>query len=129
MQIPAIKSKHTVRAVAVPTTSYVAGTAFTVDEHNYVAFLINYTKGDETSLQVQVESSIDGGTTWGVQASEGTPSSGEIAVDDAFRTYTATGKYWLVVSPIKADQVRLSVKSTGGTPTGTVGVTAVAGWV
>lgn len=125
--IPIKKSYHTVREVAEPTSSYVAGTVFSVDEQNYLGVLVKYTKGDETSVQVQIETRVNG--VWGVQAAEGTPSSGEIAVDDAFRTYTATGNYWIVVSPIKADAVRVSVKSTGGTPTGTVGIDAVTGWV
>lgn len=127
--LPLKKSKHTIRAIAVPTASYVAGTIISTDEHNYAGILVKYTKGDETSIQLKIETSSDDGTTYGQQSAEGSPSSGNIAIDSAYRTFTATGNYWITVHPLKADTVKISVKSTGGTPTGTVGVDAIIGWV
>lgn len=121
------KSKHTVRASAALTGSYVAGTAFSVDEHNFLGILVDYTKGDETSMQLKIESSIDGGTTYGQQVAEAT-SGGTITPSLAERTFSATGKYWVVVHPLKADAIKISAKATGGTPTGTLAVSAVTGW-
>lgn len=126
--IQANKSKHTVRASAVLTAAYVAGTVFSSDEHNTLGVLVDYTKGDETSLEVKIESSIDGGTTYAQQITE-TATGGSIAVALAERTFTATGKYWVVVHPFKADTVKISVKATGGTPTGTVAITAMTSTV
>jgi len=126
--MPYSKSKHTVRANAVLTSAYVAGTVFSADRQNYLAVLIKYTKGDETSLNVKIETSVDGGTTYGQQVTE-TTSGGNVAVALAQYDFTATGNYWIVVSPFLADTVKISVKATGGTPTGQVGVDALTGSV
>lgn len=126
--IPFVKSKHAVRASSVLTGSYVAGTTITSDEHNYLAILVEYTKGDETSMELKLESSLDAGTTFGQQVAEST-SGGTVTPSLAARTFTATGNYWITVNPIKADQIKLSVKATGGSPTGTCKLTAITGWV
>lgn len=119
------KSVHTVRADTVLTGSYVAGTEFSTDEHNTLGILVEYTKGDETTLEMKIESSIDGGTTYGQQVAE-SASSGTITATAAERQFTGSGNYWTLVSPFKADTVKISVKATGGTPTGTVAITALA---
>lgn len=128
MYLPQKSKPHIVRAVAVPTSSYVAGNIFSSDEHNCLGVLVKYTKGDENSIEVKVESSIDGGTTYGQQVAE-TASGGTITSSLAARTFSATGNYWFLVNPFKADTVKISVKSTGGTPTGTVGIDAITCWV
>lgn len=127
--LPLKKSKHAVRASAVLTGSYVAGTVVSVDEHNYMGILVQYTKGDETTMELIVESSIDGGTTYGHQVAVGSPSSGVATVDDFVYQFGATDNYWIDVHPLKADTVKISVKATGGTPTGTCALTAITGWV
>lgn len=127
--LPLKKSKHTLRATAVLTASYVASTVVSLDEHNYAGILVKYTKGDEDSMTLKIETSIDGGTTYGQQSSEGSPSSGVVAVSPASRTFTATGNYWIPVHPLKADTIKVSVLATAGTPTGTVGLDAIIGWV
>jgi len=127
MVFPNKSKPHTVRAVAVPTSSYVAGSIFSCDEHNTLGVMVNYTKGDETSIELKIESSIDAGVTYGQQTTE-SASGGTITVTLAVRQFTATGNYWVVIQPIKADTVKISVKSTGGTPTGTVGIEAQTSW-
>lgn len=129
------KSKpHIVRAVAAPTTSYVSGTVFSIDEQNMVGLMVSYTKGDETSIELKVESSIDGGSTFYQQITQ-SPSGGTITIVPGIYSITAasypsgTSNITFVISPIKGDVLRVSVKSTGGTPTGTVGITAITGWV
>lgn len=128
MVFPNKSIPHIVRAVAVPTASYVAGTVFSTDEHNFLGIFVEYTKGDETSLQLKIESSIDGGATYAQQTAEAT-SGGTVTVTLAERTFVGTGNYWVIVTPIKAYQIKISVKTTAGTPTGTVGVRAITGWV
>lgn len=105
-----------------------AGTIFSSDEHNYLGILVQYTKGDETSLQVKVESSIDAGVTYGQQTAESV-SGGTSTVSLLERSFAATGNYWIVISPMKADTIKISAKATGGTPTGTLTVSAITGWV
>lgn len=118
------KSKHTVRSSSTLTSSYVAGTVFSSDEHNTLGILVQYTKGDETSMQMKVESSIDGGTTYGQQTVEAA-AGGTITPSLAERTFSASGNYWVLISPFKADTVKISVKATDGTPTGTCALTAM----
>lgn len=126
--MPYSKSVHTVRASAAVTGSYVAGTVFGMDRQNYLGVLIQYTNGDETSLEVKIETSVDGGITYGQQTAE-SASGGTVAVDLAERQFDASGNYWVIVSPLICDRVRISVKATGGTPTGTCAITAVTSTV
>ena len=121
------KSTHNVRDVAIGTASYVAGTVFSSDEQNTLGILVQYTKGDETSLEVKVESSIDAGTIYAQQTVE-SATGGTITVSLAERQFIATGNYWIVIHPFKSDTVKISVKMTGGTPTGTVGIDALTCW-
>lgn len=123
------KSKpHIVRAVSVPTSSYVSGNVFSIDEQNFLGLLVRYTKGDETSLQLKIEISSDGGTTYDQESAESV-SGGTSTVSLLERSFAATGNYWIDIYPVKGDLVRISAKATGGTPTGTVGISCISGWV
>lgn len=122
--MPYTKSFHVVRAVLVGTGSYVAGTVIGMDRQNYAGILVKYTKGDETSLNVIIESSVNGGTTYGKQVTL-TTSGAIVSAALAQYDFTATGNYWIIINPMIADTLKISVKMTGGTPTGTVGVDAV----
>lgn len=133
MFLPNKSQPHIIRAAAVTTTSYVAGTVVSVDEANMIGLQITIVKADETSFEFKVESSIDAGVTWAQQLTE-SASGGTVTLTPAIYTLTgaslaATQVITFVVNPIKADQVRVSVKSTGGTPTGTVAIKAITGWV
>lgn len=118
----------TLRAVAAATGSYVA----TTNDANclgwdYVVYHITYTKGDETTLQIKPEGSYDGTNfiQMGYKATQGTGVS-EITAD----ILQITGSLTVALPPMSCrgfQKVRVSVKATGGTPTGTVGVTATAG--
>lgn len=121
------------RAAAVPTTSYVAGTIASFDEHNMAGLEITYVKGDETSITIKVETSIDGGTTYGQQAAQ-TTSGGTTTIVPNEYLFTAASQpasalINLLITPVKGDHLRVSVKSTGGTPTGTVAIRGIFGWV
>ena len=129
MIIPNKSYPHNVKALATAITgSYIAGNIFSTDEHNFLGILVEYTKGDETSIQLKIESSIDGGTTYGQQVAE-SASGGAITTTLAERTLVGTGNYWITISPIKADTIKISSKATGGSPTGTSKITAITGWV
>lgn len=134
--LPLKGSVQTIRASAALTSSYVAATVFSVDEHNFLGINVKYTKGDETSMQMKVEVSTDGGTTYYQQTAE-LASGGTITPSLAERTYSATGNYATTIHPIKVPtsvatakgQIKISFKATGGTPTGTVFAEVVTGWV
>lgn len=119
------------------TDTYQAATVMSIDEHNFLGLLVKYTKGDETTMELKVEVSVDGGTTWYRQTVE-SPTGGSIAVTAAERVYTGTGNYATNITPLKVPmtptgsakgQIRVSYKGTGSTPTGTLTLTATVGWV
>lgn len=129
MNAPISKKLYTVRATTAPTASYVAGTIFSIDTENFLGVEVIYTKGDETSIQVKIEISIDGGTTFAQQVTESI-SGGTITDTLAERTFTGSGNYAFIVNPIKGDQIKISAKATGGTPVGgTIGIKAITSWV
>jgi hypothetical protein len=125
---PYSKSKHPVRDAAILTTGYVAGTEIGFDRQNYLAVLVDFTKGSLTSLQVKIESSVDEGVTYGTQVTE-TASGGEVTIDAAEYSFDTTGNYWIVISPMLADKVKISVKGTGTVTSSSCTVTAVTGSV
>ena len=127
MVFPNKSTPHAVRSSSTLTAANVAGTVFSIDEHNYLAIQVVYTKGDETSMQLRIESSIDGGVTYAQQVAE-SASAGVITVSLAERTFTVTGNYWVVITPIKGDLIRISARATAGTPTGTLALQAITGW-
>lgn len=110
------------------TSAYVEAGRVGLDVHNYVGWTVRYTKGDETSLQMKIETSIDSGVTWDQQTVESV-TGGTITVTLAERSYTASGNYAGNVTPVKAGIMRFSVKATGGTPTGTVTIVSLVSWV
>lgn len=121
-------SKHIVRESSSLTGAYVAGNVFSMSRENFLGIEVNYTKGDETSMQLKIEVSNDGGITFAQQAAESV-SGGTITVNLAERSFSASGVYALAVYPIKAERVRISVKATGGTPTGACAIKAYTSWV
>jgi hypothetical protein len=121
------------RVSSVLTGAYVAGAIASLDEHNAFGLELTYVKGDETSLQVKVETSIDGGVTYGQQVAI-TPSGGtSTTVPNEYSfvaaSFPASQVMNILITPLKADHVRVSVKATGGTPTGTVVARGIFGWV
>jgi hypothetical protein len=118
-----------VRVGAVATTAYVAGTTFSMDAHNALGLQIDYTKGNETSLDLKLEVSNDGGATYAQECAENT-SSGTITESLAARAFAATGIYSIMVHPMRARLVKISVKTTYGTvSTGSCSIKAYPLWV
>lgn len=134
--------KGTVAAPVALTSSYVAGNIVSTGEANMVGILVNYVPGDETSIQVKVESTVDptlpglglsASSNWYQQVTQ-SASGGTITLTPAIYSMTTSGianptLFTFIINPIKATGIRISVKSTGGTPTGTYSVQAVTGWV
>lgn len=126
------------RAAAAGTTSYVA-TTNDVDTSgwDFVVFSVIYTNGDETSYELKAQG-YDG-TTWQDLAFKATQGSAVSAlspdvlqiVKATFSTaYGAATIANIALPPVSClgfQKLRMVLKSTGGTPTGTIGVTATAG--
>ena len=119
--------RGTLSVPTVLTSSYVATTTTCITiGWEYVIFGVLYTKGDETSLRIKTE--LYDGTTWwptvfkAVQAS----SYSLLTLDLLEATASLTGAL-PPVSVVGAQEARISVIANGGTPTGTLAVTAMAG--
>jgi hypothetical protein len=115
------------------TNAFVAGNVASFDEHNMVGLEISYVKGGETTLLVKVESSIDGGVTYGQQVTQST-TGGTTTIAPNVYSFTAASfptsqVVNILINPIKGDHLRVSVMYNGGTTPGTVGVRGIFGWV
>lgn len=125
-------------AATILTLGYVAGAIISTDEANALCVDLTYTHGDETSIQVKVESTNDSGTltntsNWYQQVTQ-TASGGTATITPAIYSMTAAGlpttqKFTFIINPIKGTGFRVSVQATGGTPTGTYSVQAYTAWV
>jgi len=133
MFLPNKSKPHIVRVAAVTTTSYVNGTVVGLDESNAIGIEVTIVKNNETSFEFKVESSIDEGLTYGQQvalsASGGTTTLAPNVYTISGASLAATQVITFIVNPIKGDAIRISTKSTGGTPTGTVAIKCITGWV
>lgn len=131
-------SQLALRTAAAPTTSYVATTnVVSVVGYEFIVFSIIYTNGDETSVELKPQ--LYDGTTWqdcgyiDAQASlvsALSPNVLQLVKADFSTTYGAATLANVACPPVLClgfQQARMVVKSTGGTPTGTLGVTATAG--
>ena len=115
------------------TSSYVAGTVASMDEHNAMGLEITYTKGDEDSMSVKIEDSIDGGTTFAQEVTK-SASGGTTTVVPNEYLFTAASMatiqtMTILINPIKGDHVKVSAKKTNGSSPGTVAIRAIFGWV
>ena len=104
-----------IRGNIVLTGSYVAGTIRKVTNYGQATLYVKYTKGDETSMQVKIEFGIDE-TTW-YQDTEYVYSGGVDTGAQKVITYTSTGNYRIPLQ-VTDNYIKVSVKATGGTPTG-----------
>jgi hypothetical protein len=117
--------RKTVRASAVLTGSYVAGTVITdVENCNQLVLFIDFTIGSLTDLLIKIEFSDDGNNYYqevfsAISAGVSTDSAGE-------HKYTATGKYYLPI-PIKTSSIKVSAKGTGTVTNSLLAISAVVG--
>lgn len=126
-------SYNTVRAAAVLTGSYVAGTDLShatpnwivkVELKNQLELYIDLTLGNLTSAQVKLEFSHDG-TTWFQETFE-TISSGTATATAGEHSFASSGKYRLSI-PIKDQYVRVSAKGSGDTTNSSMAIGAIVG--
>lgn len=124
-------------AATLLTSAYVAGTLISTDEANALCLDFIYVKGDETSVQVKVESTNEINATsasnWYQQVTQ-IASGGTVTLTPAIYSMTAasaaaTQKFTILINPVKGTAFRISVQATGGTPTGTFSCQGYVGWV
>lgn len=117
----------TVRADAILTTSYVAGTVIDDCEHyNQLMLALKYTKGSLTSFEVKIEYSFDGVTFY---QQTFTSVSAEVSTGKAgHHTFAPAASANLELEiPIKCHQVKVSVKGTGTVTSSSMKIDAVLG--
>ena len=118
-------TKKSVRAAAILTGSYVAGTDIDiVNDQNQLVINIDFTVGSLTSAEVKVEFSHDG-ITW-YQETFGSISAGTDTLSLGEHAISATGLYRLPVQ-IKDNHIRVSVKGTGTVTGSSMTVDAIIG--
>ena len=118
-----------VRADAILTTSYVAGTVIDdCERYNQLMLALKYTKGSLTSFQIKVEYSFDGVTFY---QQTFTSVSSEVSTGKAgYHTFAPAASANLELEiPIKCHQVRVSVKGTGTVTSSSMKIDAVLGQV
>lgn len=100
------------RASAVLTTSYVAGTVVdTEGKFDELLLYVSFTKGSLTTAELKVEFSPDN-STWYHEAYEPTPTAGVSTIDNYVRQLDTAGAYRFSI-PVKDRYVRVSGKGTG----------------
>lgn len=119
--------QHNVRAAAILTTSYVAGTVIEAHLRNQLTILVDFTIGSLDSGHVKVEYSENNSDFY--QEAFSSISAGVSTESLAEHKLVTSGSFALYV-PVQARYVRISAKGTG-TVTGSsmtikalVGVTA-----
>lgn len=114
------------RASAVLTTGYVASDSYPCGPFSSVVFDLDFTIGSLTSLEVKVQYSTDGGTTWRDVLVVETPSSGVSSTVVHVLQMAATTGGSVTVDTTAFELVRLAAKGTG-TVTGSLLAIGAAG--
>lgn len=116
-----------VRSAAILTNSYVAGNVFSMTRDNTLGLEVDFTIGSLTSLDLKVEVSNDGGTTYAQQVSEST-TAGETTVSLHAYTFEATGIYSVQIRAFRGQLIKVSVKGDGTLTSSSAAVTAHTSW-
>ena len=116
-----------VRASAVLTTSYVAGTVIdNCEAYNQLMIYFQFTKGSLTSLEIKVEFSLDG-VIYCQEISESI-ATGVATMSAEYHQLTPSGDQNGVLSiPIKCSKIKISAKGTGTVTSSLLKIDAIVG--
>ena len=118
---------ESVRAAAILTGSYVAGTVLEQKQgKNQLVLLVNFTKGSLTTAEIKVEFSPDNSSYY--QETFQSVSGGTATETLGEHTISATGLYRIMI-PIKDRYVKVSAKGTGTVTSSSMTIDAVIGEV
>jgi len=116
-----------IRADAILTTSYVAGTVIDDTEKvNQLMVYLKYTKGSLTSFQVKLEFSDDG-VTYYQQTAESLSGGVSTATPKSFTFAPAGDQNYVLEIPIKCSKIRISAKGTGTVTDSSLQIRAING--
>ena len=123
--------QKSVRAAAVLTTSYVAGTVLdATHEYNQLIILMSFTKASTTSLEWKVEFSPDGTNYYQESAeaiSAGTATNRELEHTIVSANQSAAAQLYRFAIPITDRYIKISSKCTGTTTSCSLTVDAILG--
>lgn len=122
---------YDIRASAVLTNSYVAGTVLNYSNanpalRNQLNIYVSFTIGSLTTAQVKVEYSHDGTTYY--QDTFEAISSGTSTMSLGEYSFAATGNYVISI-PVKSSYIKISAKGTGTVTDSLMAIQAVVGVV
>jgi hypothetical protein len=118
--------KKSVRAAAILTDAFVAGTTLEITEgYDQLVMLIDFTKGSLTSVEVKVEFSPDNTNFY--QETFQAISSGTATESLGVHTFTATGKYRVMI-PILDRYIKISADGTGTLTDSSLAIDAILGF-
>ena len=102
-----------IRADAILTTSYVAGTEIPdCERYNQLMIYIQYVKGSLTSFQIKVEFSHDGVTYY--QQTFESIAGGVATCTPGYYKFTPSGdKNYMIAIPIKGSKIKISAQGNG----------------
>jgi hypothetical protein len=119
--------KKAVRAAAILTNAYVAGTVLDETQgYNQLDILVDFTKGSLTSAEIKVEFSPDGSAYY--QESFQAVSAGTATETLGVHTIAASGKYRISI-PIMDRYIKISANGTGTVTSSSMTVDAILGVV
>lgn len=120
-------NKYDIRAAAILTTAYVAGTVIEANQQNQLVIYLDFTKGSLTTAELKVEFSPDNSDYYQETASSVTAGVDTNTLVEHQVSATA-GKYRIAI-PIKDRYIKISVKGTGTPTSSSAKVTAILGSV
>lgn len=118
--------KKDVRAAAILTTSYVAGTVVEANQQNQLIVLLDFTKGSLTTAELKIEFSDNNSDYY--QETAGSVTAGTENDTLVEHQFSATGKYRIPLD-IKDRYIKISVKGTGTVTSSSARVSVILGAV
>ena len=122
--------QFTVRAAAILTGSYVAGTVINLAESAFNQLIINssFTIGSLTSAEIKVEFSKDGTTYYQESVGDTTTTAGTDLVKVLEHSISATGNYRLAIPILPGETyIKISAKGTGTVTSSSLAINATLG--
>lgn len=117
------KNIGSVRDAAILTGSYVNSTAFEVKTFDLIELHIDFTIGSLTSMELALEKSVDGGTTWRSDANL-VINTEDVDTYSSYLQFTATTSCFVRI-PTSGGQYRVKAKGTGVVTSSSLAVSVV----
>jgi len=122
--VGAIRTAQSVFSAEVLTNAYVYSSSINCQRYGQAIFNAAYTLGDEASCEFKFQFSHDN-TNWYDQVYETLGSPIVLTIKEYALSASASNR---IAIPISDMYIRMGIKATGGTPTGTITADITLGW-